>query len=105
VERVGKRRSQPAPLLVLLEALPAQEDGLRARAEAAGVAAVVLDADGLLVALPVLAAGGIGDQVVEPGAGVAVVRQDAAVRDVLGVAAVGRLHVEVRLGDRPGLRV
>ena len=65
-------------------------DARQPRPEAAGRAPVVLGAHRVLVALPVLAVGRVGDHVVEAAAGVPVVGQGAAEDDVLGVAAVGR---------------
>ena len=80
-------------------------DARKSRGEAARRAALVLGAHGVLVALPVLAVGRIGDQVVEGLAGVAVVGQRAAEGDVVGVAAGRVLHEEIGLRDRPGLGV
>ena len=78
-------------------------DAGQARPEAAGPAPVVLAAHRVLVALPVLAVGRVGDHVVDAGAGVPVVRERAPEDDVLGVAAVLGLHEEVRLADGEGL--
>ena len=62
----------------------------------------VLGPHRVLVALPVLAVGRIGDQVVEGGGGVPVVRERAPEEDI-GVAAVLRLHeVEPALCTSPG---
>ena len=80
-------------------------DPRQAGPEPAGGAPVVLAAHRVLVALPVLAVGGIGDQVVEVVTRVPVARERAPGEDVLGVAAVLRLHEEVRLADREGLGV
>jgi hypothetical protein len=55
-------------------------------------APVVLGPHGLLVALPVLPVGRVGDQVVERHPGVTVVRERAPIGDVVGVAAGRILH-------------
>ena len=49
----------------------------------------------ILVPLPILAVGRIGDQIVEIAPGVAILGQRAAEEDVVGVATVGRLDEEV----------
>jgi hypothetical protein len=67
-------------------------DARQARRETARGAALVLRLHGIFVALPVLAVRRIRDQVVESLAGMAVVRERAAVRDVVGVAARRVLH-------------
>jgi hypothetical protein len=54
--------------------------------------------------LPVFAVGRIGDLVVKV-VGEDVVAEGGAETNVVGVAAVGRLHVEVRLANREGLGV
>ncbi len=97
VLRVGQHVQQEQELAVA--------DPRQARAEPARGAALVLGAHGVLVALPVLAVGRIGDQVVEGLAGVAVVGERAAEGDVVGVAAGRVLHEQVGLRDRPGLGV
>jgi len=66
---------------------------------------LVLGAHGVLVALPVLAVRGIRDQVVEVASGVPVVRQRAAVCDVVCVAAGRVLHEEIGLRNSPRLGV
>ena len=80
-------------------------DARQARSEAAGRAPVVLVAHRVLVALPVLAVGRVGDHVVEAGAVVPVVRKRAAEDDVVRVPPVAGLHEEVRLADGERLRV
>ncbi len=80
-------------------------DARQTRREAARRAALMFGADCLFVALPVLAIGRIGDQVIERPAGMAVVGERAAERDVVGIAAGRLLHEEIRFRDRPGLRV
>ncbi len=74
-------------------------------AEPAGGAALVLGLDGVLVALPVFAIGRIGEQVVEAFVGEAVARERAAELDIVGIGAVGTLHVEVGLADGERLGV
>ena len=66
---------------------------------------VRLRLDGVCVALPVLAVGGIGDLVVEALPAWRSFGERAAEEDVLGVAPVGGLHEEVGLADREGLGV
>ena len=83
----------------------AVRDAREARPEASGMTAFVLRLGVLLVALPVLAVRGIGNLVVEGGVRVAIVREGAAEGDALGVAPVGRLHVEVGFADGVGLGV
>jgi hypothetical protein len=61
-------------------------DTRQPRRKAARRATLILGAYGILVSLPVLAVRGVGDQVVEGLAGMAVVRQRAAIGDVVGVA-------------------
>ena len=73
--------------------------------EAAGGPAVVLRPDGSHVQPPVLSVGRIGDHVVEGGADVPVVRERASDEDSFRIAAVFRLHEQVRLADGEGLRV
>ncbi len=72
---------------------------------APGGSALVLCPHRVLVALPVLAVGRIGDEVVEVETGQAVVRERAAVRDVVGVAPGGILHKEIGLRHGPRLRI
>ena len=84
--------------------LPVADSG-QARRKAACGAPVVLGPHRVLVALPVLAVGRIGDHVVEAGSGVPVVRERAPEEDVVRVAAVLRLHEEVRLAEGEGLGV
>ena len=67
--------------------------------------AVVFRLDGGLVALPVLAVGRIGDQVVEMAAGVVIVGERAAEGDGPRVAPGWVLHEEVRLREGPRLGV
>jgi hypothetical protein len=80
-------------------------DTRRPRPEAACVALARLRFDVGFVHLPVFAVWRVGEQVVKELAGMQVVRQRAAVEDVLGVAAVGAFHVQVGLADRVGFRV
>ena len=93
------RHSRPAlgrPLDVRHHVQQEQElavaDPRQARPEASGGATVVFVPHGVLIALPVLAVGRIGDHVVEGAARVPVVREGAAEEDVLRVAPVDRLH-------------
>lgn len=60
-------------------------DARQAGSESAGGPARILGADGVFVALPVLAVGRIGDQVVEALARVPIRRKRAAEGDVVGV--------------------
>src|SRR6516162_8202515 len=80
-------------------------DPRQTRSEPAGSAALVFGPDSGLVALPVLAVGRIGDQVIKALVGMTIVGKRAAERDVVGVAAGWVLHEEVRLRYRPGLGV
>ena len=64
-----------------------------------------LGPDCLLIEVPVLAIRRIGEEVVERAVGVAVMGQSAAEGDVVGVAAIGALDVQVGLADRERLRV
>src|SRR5687767_6669419 len=65
----------------------------------------MLGAHCVLVTLPILAVGRIGDEIVEAQAGVTIVRERAAEGDVVRVAALRFLHEEIGLRDCPGLRV
>ncbi len=89
---------------VLQEEELAVADTRETRLEAAGRAARRLGLDGLFVHLPVFAVGRIGQQVVKVLPAVAVVGQDAAEGDVVGVPAVAG-QVEIGLGHGIGLGV
>ena len=73
--------------------------------EAAGRTPLVFGAYRLLVALPVLAVGRIGDQIVKELPSVAVVRQGAAEGNAIGIPARRLLDEQVGLRDRPRLGI
>ena len=72
-------------------------DARQPRAEAARRAALVFGAHRFLVALPVLAVGRIGNQVIECPARMPIVGKRAAEPDVVGVTARRVLHEEIGL--------
>ena len=86
------------------EELAVRDTG-QAGGEATAGSAFVFRGHGFLVALPVLAIGRIGDEVVEVHRGMTIVGEGGAEAYVVGVLARGVFHEEVGLGHRPGFGI